>query len=57
MFEAAELGRKIRKSEYEERLPNLRVGLLEAQYELREADFPGHISCAHSRQWETAAGR
>ena len=40
MFEAVELGRKISKEEYEERLPHLREGLLQAQSDLRGADFP-----------------
>ncbi len=39
MFETAELGRKIPKSEFKERAPQLRERLLEAQQALRAADF------------------
>ena len=39
MFEAAELGRKVGKKEYAERLPALREALLAAQNRLRGADF------------------
>jgi AMP-polyphosphate phosphotransferase len=37
MFEAAELGRKVSKADYEAQLPSLRSRLLEAQMRLREA--------------------
>jgi len=40
MFEAAELGSKIPKQEYEDQVPELRSRLLEAQFELRQANFP-----------------
>ena len=40
MFEAAEVGHRIRKAEYEARVPQLRVDLVNAQYDLRQADFP-----------------
>lgn len=40
MFEAVELGRKLSKSAYAERLPELRQSLLEVQDQLRKADFP-----------------
>lgn len=40
MFETAELGRKISKKEYEARVPQLRLKLLEAQRALKSADFP-----------------
>ena len=40
MFEVAELGHKISKKEYQEKLPELRYGLLMAQHALKEADFP-----------------
>lgn len=40
MFEAAEIGSQIEKQEYEEALPALRVDLVNAQYDLREAGFP-----------------
>ena len=40
MFEAAEVGHKIRKAEYETFVPQLRVDLVNAQYDLRQADFP-----------------
>ncbi|MFW5452335.1 polyphosphate:AMP phosphotransferase [Thioalkalivibrio sulfidiphilus] len=37
MFEAAELGRKVSKSEYKEALPEIRAGLTEAQQRLRDS--------------------
>ena len=40
MFEAAELGRKVSKSEYATQLPDLRSGLLAAQVALRPAGVP-----------------
>ncbi|MEJ2345262.1 MAG: polyphosphate:AMP phosphotransferase [Gammaproteobacteria bacterium] len=40
MFEAAELGHKVRKHEYEAREPGLRTDLLHAQEALKEANFP-----------------
>jgi len=40
MFDAAELGRRVSKKEYAERLPKLRVDLVNAQYDLASADFP-----------------
>jgi len=40
MFEAAELGRKVSKQEYERELPQLRADLLAAQLALRQADCP-----------------
>jgi polyphosphate:AMP phosphotransferase len=40
VFEAAELGSKISKSELDAQLPELRVNLINAQYDLRSADFP-----------------
>ncbi len=40
MFETAELGHTLDKRSYEARVPNLRVALVNAQYDLREADFP-----------------
>jgi polyphosphate:AMP phosphotransferase len=40
MFEVAELGHKVNKSEYKKRVPELRVQLLEAQLALSKADFP-----------------
>ena len=40
MFEAAEVGHKVRKAEYETLVPQLRVDLVNAQYDLRTADFP-----------------
>jgi polyphosphate:AMP phosphotransferase len=39
VFEAVELGQTIDKDEFEERLAKLRVDLINAQYDLREADF------------------
>jgi len=40
MFEVAELGRKVAKSEYKQQEPELRQGLLELQQQLRGADAP-----------------
>lgn len=40
MLEVAELGHKISKEEYQEKVPELRTQLLQAQAELGEADFP-----------------
>jgi len=40
MFEAAELGRKLAKPEYESRLAGIRSGLLEAQREIRQVGVP-----------------
>ena len=40
MFEAAELGNAVAKGEFEARVPALRVELVNAQYDLRRADFP-----------------
>ncbi len=40
MLEVAEVGNKISKAEYKKAVPDLRVGLINAQYDLRHADFP-----------------
>jgi polyphosphate:AMP phosphotransferase len=40
MFEAAELGRKVSREDYEAALPKLRADLLEAQFALRETRHP-----------------
>jgi len=40
VFETAELGQKVSKQEYRERVPILREALLEAQGRLRKAGFP-----------------
>jgi polyphosphate:AMP phosphotransferase len=40
MFESAELGRKMSKKEYEARVPQLRMDLLDAQTKLKAAKFP-----------------
>lgn len=40
MFEAAEVGSLVSKEEYEAQVPHLRVDLVNAQYDLRTADFP-----------------
>lgn len=40
MFEAAETGAKVAKEDYEDQIPALRVDLLNAQFDLRSADFP-----------------
>ncbi|MEZ5114952.1 MAG: polyphosphate:AMP phosphotransferase [Candidatus Nanopelagicales bacterium] len=40
MLESAEAGNRLGKEEYREVVPELRVGLVNAQYDLRNADFP-----------------
>jgi len=40
MFEAAELGRRVAKRDYEAQIPELRAGLLEAHRELRRSKVP-----------------
>jgi polyphosphate:AMP phosphotransferase len=40
MFRTAELGQKTPKSEYNQRVPELRIQLLEAQQEIRKAGIP-----------------
>ena len=40
MFETAELGRKVSRKEYRDRLPALREALLMAQVNLRQAGIP-----------------
>lgn len=40
MFEAAEVGNSVAKAEYEARAPQLRVDLINAQYDLKSAAFP-----------------
>ena len=40
MFRTAELGQKVSKAEYNDRVPDLRIQLLEAQQDLRQANFP-----------------
>ncbi len=40
MFEVAELGHKISKEEYSKQVPKLRSALLDAQEDLKEANFP-----------------
>ena len=40
MLEVCEVGNKVSKADYEAAVPDLRVGLINAQYDLRDADFP-----------------
>ena len=40
MFEVAELGRKVSRQEFDEAVPALRSGLLEAQFALKSRKFP-----------------
>jgi polyphosphate kinase 2 (PPK2 family) len=40
MFEAAELGRKLPKREFERRLPELRARLVQAEFALKQAKMP-----------------
>ncbi len=39
LFESAELGRTVAKKDYESVVPDLRVSLVNAQYDLRKSDF------------------
>lgn len=40
MFEAAELGHKLRKAEFEEAVPDLRAQILQAQHQLKQTNSP-----------------
>jgi polyphosphate:AMP phosphotransferase len=40
VFETAELGNSVAKGDYDARVPGVRVDLINAQYDLRSADFP-----------------
>jgi len=40
MLEVCEVGNRVSKEDYKAAIPDLRVGLINAQYDLREADFP-----------------
>jgi len=40
MLEVSEVGNKISKEEYKAAIPDLRLGLINAQYDLHKADFP-----------------
>jgi polyphosphate:AMP phosphotransferase len=40
MLEVSEVGNKIDRDEYDAAIPYLRVGLINAQYDLRDANFP-----------------
>ncbi|MCU0297394.1 MAG: polyphosphate:AMP phosphotransferase [Candidatus Nanopelagicales bacterium] len=40
MLEVSEVGNKVAKEAYKAEVPSLRVGLVNAQYDLRNADFP-----------------
>ena len=40
MLETAEIGNQVPKEEYEVQVPQLRVDLVNVQYDLRNADFP-----------------
>lgn len=40
MLEVSEVGNKVGKEQYKAAVPDLRVGLVNAQYDLRNADFP-----------------
>jgi len=46
MFEVAETGQTLSKERFEEEVPPLRVALVNAQYDLREADFPVLVAIA-----------
>ena len=40
MFQAVEVGARVGKEDYEAEIPDLRVRLLNAQFDLRKANFP-----------------
>ncbi|MEZ5184236.1 MAG: polyphosphate:AMP phosphotransferase [Candidatus Nanopelagicales bacterium] len=40
MLEVSEVGNRVSKDQYKAEVPDLRVGLVNAQYDLRNADFP-----------------
>ena len=40
MLEVAEVGNSVSKAEFKKAVPDLRLGLINAQYDLRDADFP-----------------
>ena len=40
MLEVSEVGNKVAKEQYKAAVPDIRVGLVNAQYDLRNADFP-----------------
>ena len=40
MLEVSEVGNTVSKEDYRAAIPDLRVGLINAQYDLRDADFP-----------------
>jgi polyphosphate:AMP phosphotransferase len=40
VLEVCEVGNKVSKDDYEAAIPELRLGLINAQYDLRSADFP-----------------
>ena len=40
MLEVSEVGNAVSKEDYKAAIPDLRVGLINAQYDLRAADFP-----------------
>ncbi len=40
MLEVSEVGNRVQKEQYKAAVPELRVGLVNAQYDLRNADFP-----------------
>ena len=39
MFEAVEIGHRLSKAAHQKQIPDLRVGLINAQYDLQQADF------------------
>ncbi len=40
MLEVCEVGNRVSKEDYKAAVPDLRVALINAQYDLRNADFP-----------------
>ena len=46
MLEAAEAGNRLDKDEFKALVPDLRAGLLNAQFDLRQADFPAIVFVA-----------
>jgi hypothetical protein len=51
MLEVSEVGNMVGKAEFKVALPDLRVGLINAQYDLRNADFPVIIGPPAMTAW------
>ena len=51
MLEVSEVGNEVGNAQYKSAIPDLRVGLINAQYDLRDADFPVIIWIAAGSWW------